>query len=269
MSRSAASGPHGPQRLPEDERKLVEDHLPLVQHVLSRLPIRIPNTLERDDLYHEGVFGLMYAARTFDHTKGATFKTYAFVSIRGAILDEIRRQDPVPRSRRDRLRLIDRVEAELEDTLGRCPTVEEIAHAAELKPEQVEEAMLKRNGHGTISLDEGSRSDEGGSTRLIDLLARNSGPDPSEESERRELIQRLKGGILALPPRERHVIVLYFAEGLRLREIGELLGITESRVSQIRRRALVRLEEHLEGRKRPQSKRKDAGSSPLEMEASA
>src|SRR5262245_36750661 len=131
------SQPH-PGMTADEKNRLIEEYLPLVHHVLGRLTIHLPTTLDREDLFEVGVLGLMQAAGTFNAAKGAAFKTHAYTNIRGAILDEIRKHDPIPRSRRDRVRLLGEVERALSDKLGRSPTPEEMAEKAGLTIEQVE-----------------------------------------------------------------------------------------------------------------------------------
>jgi RNA polymerase sigma factor FliA len=229
----------------EDERnRLVEEYLPLVQHVLGRLTIHLPVTLDREDLFEVGVLGLMQATQTFNPAKGAAFKTHAFTTIRGAILDEIRKHDPIPRSRRDRVRLLDQVERKLSDELGRTATPEEIAQAAGLTIEQVEESLVNAHGATMLSLED-QASDDGEGPRLSKCLALPRCDDPADQAARAELKEQLATAIVNLPERERRVIVLYYAEGLRLKEIGTVLGITESRVCQLHARAVMRLNQEL------------------------
>jgi RNA polymerase sigma factor FliA len=234
------SMPH-PGMSPERRRLLIEEYLPLVGHVLGRLTIHLPTTLDREDLFETGVLGLMHAADTFDPSRGAIFKTHAFTAIRGAILDEIRKHDAVPRSRRDRVKVVAQAEAAAAEKLGRAPTAEEIAAHAGLAIEQVEETLLHAHGATTLSLDEPAPGGDGAESRLARMLATPRGEDPSDIAATAELKERLSKAILALPERERRVIVLYYAEELRLKEIGEVLGVTESRVSQLHARALLAL----------------------------
>src|SRR5262245_15061873 len=154
------STPH-PGMTAEERNRVIEEYLPLVHHVLGRLTIHLPQTLDRDDLFEVGVLGLMQAAQTFNPARGAAFKTHAFTNIRGAILDEIRKHDPVPRSRRDRVRLLGDVERKLADELGRAPTPEEMATAAGLTIEQVEESLVHAHGAAVLSLEEPSEDGEG------------------------------------------------------------------------------------------------------------
>ncbi len=231
----------------EERNSLVEDHLPLVRHVLGRLPISTPAFMDNDDLFAVGVLGLMNAAESFNPNKGAKFKTYAYLMIRGAILDELRRYDIVPRSRRDRIKLFHRTEEELRDALGRDPTPEEIADAMGLTVEKVDDILVNMQAASLLSLDDASDSSDEGSHRLADCLACMSTPTPQDDAEKKELLDQLSREIQLLPERERHVIVLYYGRGLYLKEIGEVLGVTESRVSQLHSRAVYRLNKALLG----------------------
>lgn len=225
----------------ERRDRLVEEYLPLVHHVLGRLLIHLPATLDREDLYAVGVLGLMHAAETFDPTKGAIFKTHAYTNIRGAILDELRKHDVVPRSRRDRLRQVSDAEQRLADHLDRPPTPEEIAEEAGLTLDQVENILVHAHGMSVLSLEDEAPIKGEAAARLVDCLRMPGSPDPAKAAEMRELKQRLAQAIQELPDRERRVVVLYYAEGLRLKEIGQVLEVTESRVSQLHSRALYRL----------------------------
>jgi RNA polymerase sigma factor FliA len=233
----------------DDQRnRLIEEYLPLVGHVLGRLTIHLPRTLDREDLFDTGVLGLMQAAKTFNPARGAIFKTHAYTVIRGAILDEIRKHDPVPRSRRDRVRRLGAVERTLAERLGRAPTPEEMAVESGLTIDQVEESLINAHGAAVLSLESAASGAQGeDEARLVQLLSTPKSDDPANRAAEAELKERLGPAILALPERERRVTVLYYAEGLRLKEIGEVLGVTESRVSQIHARALHLLNRALTG----------------------
>lgn len=230
-----------------DRNQLVEEYLPLVHHVLGRLPIHLPQTLDREDLFEVGVLGLINAAETYNPAKGASFKTFGYVNIRGAILDEIRKHDVVPRSRRDRMKQIAEAEHAVEERIGRTATPEEIAQQAGLTIEQVETGLVHAHGAAVLSLDD-SVGDSGGDgpSRLVDCLKMPESPNPSDAAAHGELRKQLAVAIQELPDRERHVILLYYTESLRLKEIGAILGVTESRVSQLHARAIFRLNKALE-----------------------
>ncbi len=235
----------------EDRNTLVEDYLPLVRHVLGRLPLTLPAFMDQEDLFEVGVLGLMNAVRTYDSSKGAKLKTHAYVNIRGAILDELRKYDIVPRSRRDRIKFFKKTEEELEDQLGRPATPEEIAASMGLKVEQVDEILVNMQGASLLSLDEGVGGEDG--VRLSDAIACPGSPNPSDAAESAELKGKIADLIHQLPENERRVIVLYYAEGLLLKEIGAVLDVSESRVSQIHSRAIYRMNKALTARPKAES----------------
>jgi RNA polymerase sigma factor for flagellar operon FliA len=227
-------------RTQAERDRLVEQFLPLVRYVVARLPITMPGTLDRDDFYSVGVMGLMHAAATFDPSRGASFKTFAYTAIRGAILDEVRKHDPVPRGRRDRLRKMDKAHAALRADLDREPTMGELATLLGCTEQDLDDDLQALHTSRTLSLDEHyGDEDEGGS--LSGRIADPSSLDPSAGADDRESLERLTKAISELPETERHVVVLYYHEQLFLKEIGRILGVTESRVSQILTRATERL----------------------------
>ena len=224
-----------------DRDRLVEQYLPLVRYVVARLPVTLPGSLDRDDFYSVGVMGLMHAASTFDPGRGASFKTFAYTAIRGAILDEVRKHDPVPRNRRDRLRQMDRTSSALYATLDREPTLAELAKAMGCNEQDLDDDLQALHTSRTLSLDEPYGAEDEGSTTLANLMQAEDSPDPALAASQRERLELLTKAIAELPDTDRHVVVLYFHEQLYLKEIGQVLGVTESRVSQILTRATERL----------------------------
>jgi RNA polymerase sigma factor for flagellar operon FliA len=231
-------------RTQEERDRLVEQFLPLVRYVVARLPLTMPGALDRDDLFSVGVMGLMHAATTYDAARGASFKTFAYTAIRGAILDEVRKLDPVPRQRRERLRKLNRTQAELAARLDREPTMLELAEALQCSEQEIDEDLQALHTARTLSLDEGrggGDDDEGGGNTLGSLLGADDAVDPGDAAAQGERLNQLAKAISELPETERHVVVLYFHEQLFLKEIGQILGVTESRVSQILPPATERL----------------------------
>jgi RNA polymerase sigma factor for flagellar operon FliA len=220
--------------------RLIEQYLPLVRYVVARLPVTMPGSLDRDDFYSVGVIGLMHAASTFDPGRGASFKTFAYTAIRGAILDEVRKHDPVPRNRRDRLRKVERLHAELAARLDRAPLPAELAAALGCDEQDLDDDLQALHTSRVLSLDETRGNDDELGT-LASQIASGEAPDPGANADDRETLERLTKAIAELPETDRHVVVLYFHEQLFLKEIGRILGVTESRVSQILTRAIERL----------------------------
>lgn len=219
--------------------RLVEQYLPLVRYVVARLPVTMPGSLDRDDFYSVGVMGLMHAAATFDPARGASFKTFAYTAIRGAILDEVRKHDPVPRGRRDRLRRMERASSQLHAANDREPTLAELAQALDCSEADLDQDLQILHTSRTLSLDESYGGGEDTGTLASQLPGDTI--DPSREADVRETLVRATKALAELPETDRHVVVLYYHEQLYLKEIGEILGVTESRVSQILTRALERL----------------------------
>lgn len=218
--------------------RLVEQYLPLVRYVVARLPITLPGMLDRDDFYSVGVIGLMHAATTFDPSRGASFKTFAYTAIRGAILDEIRKHDPVPRGRRDRVRKLDKAYAAMRADLDREPTMSELAAVLGCTEADLDADLQAMHTCRTLSLhDGGDDGDDGPNHQFADARS----PDPMACADQREAVDRLTKAISELPETERHVVVLYYHEQLYLKEIGRILGVTESRISQILTRATERM----------------------------
>ena len=225
-------------RSAEERDRLVEQYLPLVRYVVARLPVTMPASLDRDDFFSVGVIGLMHAAATFDPTRGASFKTFAYTAIRGSILDEVRKHDPVPRNRRDRLRKMDRAAAALHVELGREPSLTELAEHLGCSEREIDEDLQALHTTRVLSLD---CTRDGSDTGTLANALAGDGNEPLQNVDQRETSQRLAKAITELPETDRNVVVLYYHEQLYLKEIGQILGVTESRVSQILTRAIESL----------------------------
>jgi RNA polymerase sigma factor for flagellar operon FliA len=223
--------------------RLAEEYLPLVRHVVSRIAMNLPAHVDTDELFQVGSVGLVNASRSFDENRGVAFKTYAFALIRGAILDELRRLDIVPRSTREKIRAMDTAAARLSHQLGRPPAPAELAVALGTAESNVFDLIRAARTVAMLSLDDGTSSPD--ALLVRDILPCPNTVDPSDAAAQAELIDAVAVRIGALPESERRVITMYYREGLLLREIGEVLGVTESRVSQIHSRALARLQDML------------------------
>ncbi|MEZ6185784.1 MAG: FliA/WhiG family RNA polymerase sigma factor [Planctomycetota bacterium] len=223
-----------------DHDARVVQYLPLVRHVVGRMGVSLPPHLDFEDLLSAGVCGLIQATHSFDPTKGCSFKSHAFTRIRGAVLDELRRADPIPKKRRKLLKQIDAAHARLTGEHGTPPTPEELAEETGITVEELDEHLVLARRAALVSLDapQGGEGEGAGSTLAESVLAPNI-PEPSSDAQRRENLDLMVQALSALPKREREVIGLFYTEGLRQKEIADLLGVTSSRVSQIHSRALM------------------------------
>jgi len=217
--------------------------------VAGKLSSGLPAHVEEADLISYGLGGLISAIERFDLTREIKFETYAITRIRGAIIDELRTLDWVPRSVRARAREIERANMKLEARLRRAPTDEEMAAELGMSLDDFQDALLQISNSTIVALDElWHISDSGGDqVSLLDTLPDRRAPDPQQLIAQSELRERIAAAIAALPEREKLVVALYYYENLTLREIGEVLGVTESRVSQLHTKAVLRLRSKLAG----------------------
>jgi len=230
----------------DDERareRLVVAYSPLVKYVSGRMASGLPAHVQEADLISYGLGGLISAIERFELEREIKFETYAITRIKGAIIDELRSLDWVPRSVRARARAIERASAKLEHSLRRAPTDEEMAEELELTVSDFQDALLQISNSTVAALDElWTVSDASGDqVSLLDTLQDPAAPDPAQVIDAADLKDRLAAAIACLPEREKLVVALYYYENLTLREIGEVLGVTESRVSQLHTKAVLRL----------------------------
>jgi RNA polymerase sigma factor for flagellar operon FliA len=218
-----------------DREKLILDHVPLLKHIVGRMAFDLPSSIDREDLQGFGMIGLIQAADAWEPGRGLKFSTFAYTKIRGAILDELRRQDFLPRGRRERVRQLERVVSLIEQREGVAPSPEQIAREMGVALNDVDQILLSAKSAGHTSLD-GDVSPE-----LMGLLCDPASDDPQGSVEWIEMKDLLVAAIRGLPEQEQTVITLYYGEELLLREIAEILEVTESRVSQVHTRALYRL----------------------------
>ena len=222
--------------------RLVVNYAPLVKYVASRLGSGLPAHVEEGDLISYGLLGLMNAVDRYDPERDIKFETYAIARIRGSIIDELRTLDWVPRSVRSRAREIERAIRELESKLGRAPGDEEIAAKVGISVIELEESLIDISRSSLAALDElWSTSGEGDQISLLDTLEDTGSIRPAEALDETEVREALAEAISRLPEREKLVVTLYYYEELKLREIGEVLGVTESRVSQLHTKAILRM----------------------------
>ena len=216
----------------------------LVKFVAGRVGSGLPKSVDHNDLVSYGVFGLIDAIDKFEPERGFKFETYAINRIRGAIIDELRALDWVPRSVRSRAREIDRAVAELEHRLGRQPTDDEIASLMDIPVSKVRDQLGEISNLGVAALDDVLGFDQGAAT-LGERVADPRGVSPENAFQDIETKHILADAINRLPERERLVLTLYYYEGLTLSEIGDVLGVTESRVCQIHTKSVMSLKNRL------------------------
>jgi RNA polymerase sigma factor FliA len=226
---------------------LVVAYSPLVKYVAGRMGAGLPAHVDEADLISYGLGGLISAIERFDLSREIRFETYAITRIKGAILDELRALDWVPRSVRARARQIERANVKLEAKLQRVPTEEELAGELEMSIEDFRGALLQIANSSISALDElwSPSNSSGESISLLDTLNDPNAPNPERIVEQNELRDRIAESLERLPEREKLVIALYYYENLTLREIGEVLRVTESRVSQLHTKAVLGLRSHL------------------------
>jgi RNA polymerase sigma factor for flagellar operon FliA len=229
--------------------RLILTYAPLVKYVAGRLGSGLPAHVDEGDLVSYGLLGLINAIERFDPTRDIKFETYAISRIKGAIIDELRALDWVPRSVRSRARDIERAIAELEAKLGRAPDDDEIAAKVGITTEELEDSLTEISRSSIAALDElwTMSGDGGDQVSLLDTIEDIDGPNPQDALQQTELREALGEAIARLPEREKLVVTLYYYEELTLREIGEVLGVTESRVSQLHTKAILRLKSRLLG----------------------
>jgi RNA polymerase sigma factor for flagellar operon FliA len=238
-------------KVDEDDRareRLVVAYSPLVKYVAGRMASGLPSHVEESDLISYGLMGLIGAIERFEPEREIKFETYAVSRIKGAIIDELRSLDWVPRSVRSKARDVERAHQKLENNLQRAPTEEEMADELGISLEDFRDSLLDIANSSVLALDDlwTIADPEGGQVSLLDTIKDPNAIDPQSELDSAELKDRLADAIESLPERERLVIALYYYENLTLREIGEVLGVTESRVSQLHTKAVLGLRSSLQ-----------------------
>jgi len=226
----------------ENTDQIVQEYSSMIKYVANRIALRLPPHIEVDDLISVGAIGLMDAIEKYDPTRGAKFKTYAEFRVRGSILDELRSLDWVPRSVRQKASKLDAVANKLQSKLGRPPEDEELAEEMEITLEELFTTINETRNMPLLSLDDlGIANDSGDKQNLLDTLVGKSDVDPQTQLRLSELKALIASAIDTLPEKERLMVSLYYYEELTMKEIGEVLGITESRISQIHSKAVYRL----------------------------
>jgi RNA polymerase sigma factor for flagellar operon FliA len=219
---------------------LIERHASLVKRIAHHLLARLPSSVQLDDLVQAGLIGLMEASRNYDSSKGASFETYAGIRIRGSMIDEVRRGDWAPRSVHRNARKVHEYVLQIERRTGRDANDRDVASAMGVSMEEYHDIIQDTMCSKLFSLDELLNNEDGPETNVPSSIA-----SPLERIQRQDMRDALAKAIGELPERERLVLALYYDEELNLKEIGQVLGVSESRVSQIHSQAAVRLRARL------------------------
>jgi len=229
-----------------DRDALIVHYSPLVKYVAGRVAVGLPQNVDQADLVSYGIFGLIDAIEKFDLERGFKFETYAISRIKGAIIDELRSVDWVPRSVRAKARNLEKAYSKLEAQFHRTPTDAELAEELDLTDNQLQQTFSQISFIGLVALDEtlSGAGDRGEAMSLGDTVP-DAAPGPMASYEVEEMRQVLAEAINGMPEREKIVLTLYYYEGLTLAEIGQVLGVTESRVSQLHSRAALTLRRKL------------------------
>jgi len=230
-------------RDPALREKLIMHYAYLVKYVAGRLSVHIGQRVEFDEMIGNGIFGLIDAVEKYDYGKGAKFETYASLRIRGSILDALRKQDWVPRTLRQKSKLMDAAYSDLEKELGREPTDEELSAKLEIPIGETRELIKKSSIVSLISLDEYLDQNH---EATFGNLGQPPSNEPEAQYERKELQKTLSEAIDKLSDKEKRVVTLYYYEELTLKEISVIMGVSESRISQIHSKAVIKLKSKLD-----------------------
>ncbi len=230
------------------KEQLVLAYAPIVKYVAGRISSGLPAHVEEADLISYGLFGLVGAIERYEPERNIKFETFAIIRIKGAIIDELRSMDWVPRSVRSKMRKIEEVNAALENEHQRSPTDAELANALDMTVDEFHDTLTLISTSSMVALDElWTVSDSSGDkVSLMDTISDAKADDPVKSIDKDEVKDRLSDAVSKLPEREKLVVALYYYENLTLREIGEVLNVTESRVSQLHTRAVLRLKGRLQ-----------------------
>ncbi|HEY7761134.1 MAG TPA: RNA polymerase sigma factor FliA [Burkholderiales bacterium] len=230
--------------LTADQNKLVEQMAPLVKRIAYHFMARLPASVQVDDLIQAGLLGLLDAAKNFDDTQGAQFETYAIQRIRGSILDELRQADWLPRNVRKNLRRIEAAISSLEQQYGRAPREQELADVLGVPLDEYQHMLLESRGYQLLHYEDFQESED---SDFFDVFLSQNQIGPLDVLEDQRFRRALVQAISVLPEREKIVMGLYYEQEMNLKEIGEVLGVSESRVCQLHSQAVARLRSRLRG----------------------
>ena len=233
--------PVGNTMTPAEINALIEEHVPLVKHIVFQVAVHFPRHVEREELARAGALGLVEAAQRYSPERGIPFQRFAARRVRGAMIDSVRAADWAPRSVRRLSRRFDAMEQQLASELGRAPQTKETAEALGMKPEEVSKLRSQLYRSVVLALEHDVGGESGEDLNLLDILPDRANLEPDEQLEGRELYAYLQDAISLLPERHRLVIVGYFLEEKTSAELARFLGVTESRVSQLRSDAVEML----------------------------
>ena len=226
---------------PASRERLILQYSPLVKYVAGRVSVGLPATIEHADLVSYGMFGLIDAIEKFDLAKGVKFETYAISRIKGAIIDELRSIDWIPRSVRSKAREVEKALTALEVKLRRTPTEEELAAELDMGIKELRQVLTQVSLVSVVALDESFAGEDAERQALVDTLQDPKAPDPESSYEDVEMRAMLAEALNRMSEREKTVLVLYYFEGMTLAQIGQVLGVTESRVCQMHTKAVLGL----------------------------
>jgi RNA polymerase sigma factor for flagellar operon FliA len=230
---------------PESREDLLQLYLPIVKSIVARIKINLPPHIEEEDLYSVGLAGLISALKKYDPSQKKSFGSYAAMRIRGAILDELRRMDWMPRNARTNFKRLRKTVEELEQRLGRPASEEEVRSELDLTPQQYEELLDEVRPISFLPLDHNPGGDEGEDTSLYDVIADENVTTVTDKMEKDEMIRMVAERINQLPEVPRKVLAMYYYEDMRLAEIAAVFGLTESRICQIHSQAILSLRTYL------------------------
>jgi RNA polymerase sigma factor for flagellar operon FliA len=225
-----------------DKNHLLTEHMPLVKRLAHQMKAKLPPSVEVDDLVQAGMIGLLDAINRYEENHGAQFETYAVLRIRGAMLDELRSSDWMPRSTRQNMRKVEQAMATLQQQLGRPPSESEVAKSLKLSLADYQDMLGDSGGHQLVYYED--FHDEDGNDSFLDRYAVDD-DDPLRALMETDFRQAVIDAIDALPPREKLLMGLYYEEELNLKEIGAVMGVSESRVSQLHSQAVARMRAYL------------------------